>query len=130
MPATALRGKKETEEKASCGTQSECMSIIRPVRDALDILNGKWKLPIIICLSFGSKRFREISREIPEITDRMLAKELRDLEVNLLIKRTVYDSRPVVIEYTMTPYGKTLKRVINALKEWGENHRKEIFSKG
>jgi hypothetical protein len=58
---------------------SECMGILRPVRDALDILNGKWKLPIIVALTFGEKRFTEIAREVQGITDRMLSKELRDL---------------------------------------------------
>jgi len=79
-------------------THGECIKMILPVRDALDILSGKWKLPILISLSFGNKRFKQISREIPNITDKMLSKELRELEMNQLVKRTVYDSVPVIVE--------------------------------
>ncbi|WP_057936540.1 winged helix-turn-helix transcriptional regulator [Algoriphagus resistens] len=106
---------------------SQCTGIIRPVQDALDVLNGKWKLPIIVALLHGYKRFSEISRQVPGITDRMLSKELRDLELNQLVKRTVYDTFPVTVEYTMTNYGETLKDVIEALHVWGENHRHKIF---
>lgn len=108
---------------------SECMDMIRPVKDALEVLNGKWKLPIIISLSFGNKRFREMSKEIPKITDRMLSKELRDLEMNKLVKRTVYDSLPVTVEYSLTDYGDSLEKVIDELCKWGTQHRKRIMDK-
>ncbi|HTB52738.1 MAG TPA: helix-turn-helix domain-containing protein [Ferruginibacter sp.] len=110
-------------------THEECTKAIIPVRDALDILSGKWKLPIIISLSFGNKRFGQMSKQIPGITDKMLSKELRDLEINQLIKRTVYDSVPVVVEYSMTPYGKTLEKLIDELQNWGLKHRKRIIEK-
>ena len=108
---------------------SECTKAILPVRDALDILSGKWKLPIIISSTFGNKRFSEMKKEIPGITDRMLSKELRDLEVNQLVKRTVYDSVPVMVEYSMTNYGKSLRSLIDELRDWGINHRKRIIGK-
>ena len=108
----------------------DCQSMIRPVKDALEALNGKWKLPIIIALSFGNKRFSEMSKEIPKITDRMLSKELRELELNQLVKRTVYDSVPVIVEYSLTEYGVSLDSVINELYKWGTRHRKRIMSKG
>src|ERR1700741_1987773 len=118
----ATRVPKTTKESVSKETQhehsdcpkeplleySECTKMILPVRDALDILSGKWKLPILISLSFGNKRFKQIAREIPNITDKMLSKELRELEMNQLVKRTVYDSVPVTVEYSMTSYGKSL----------------------
>jgi DNA-binding HxlR family transcriptional regulator len=108
---------------------AECTKAILPVRDALDILSGKWKLPIIIALSFGNKRFSQMAKEIPEITDKMSSKELRDLEMNQLVKRTVYDAVPVVVEYSMTPYGKTLDKLIDELRDWGLKHRKRIIGK-
>jgi DNA-binding HxlR family transcriptional regulator len=108
---------------------SECTRAILPVRDALDILSGKWKLPIIIALMYGNKRFSQMAKEIPGITDKMLSKELRDLEVNQLVKRTVYDAVPVVVEYSMTPYGKTLEKLIGELQSWGVKHRKTIIGK-
>ncbi len=108
---------------------SECARAILPVKDALDILSGKWKIPIIIALSFGNKRFSQMAKEIPGITDKMLSKELRDLEVNQLVTRTVYDSVPVIVEYSMTTYGKTLEKLILELQSWGEKHRKRIIGK-
>ena len=75
-------------EKLDKSNHSQCTGIIRPVQDALDVLNGKWKLPIIVALLHGYKRFSEISRQVPGITDRMLSKELRDLELNHLVKRS------------------------------------------
>lgn len=99
---------------------------MRPVRDALELLSGKWKLPIILCLWFGDKRFSQISKDVNGITDRMLSKELRDLETNGLVKRAIHDSYPVVVEYALTDYGKTLKPVIDALATWGSKHRSHI----
>lgn len=110
-------------------THEGCTKAIIPVRDALDILSGKWKLPIIIALSFGNRRFSQLSKQIPGITDKMLSKELRDLEMNQLVKRTVYDAVPVIVEYSMTPYGKTLEKLIEELQSWGLQHRKRILRK-
>jgi DNA-binding HxlR family transcriptional regulator len=116
---------KTTNQKEG-RTRESCTKAILPVRDALDILSGKWKLPILISLSFGNKRFKQMSTEIPNITDKMLSKELRDLETNQLIKRTVYDSVPVIVEYSMTSYGESLEKVIEELRNWGTQHRKRI----
>ena len=107
---------------------SECSKHLLPVRDALDILGGKWKLPIIIALSFDNKRFKQMQREIPNITAKMLSKELKDLEVNQLVKRTVYDTVPVTVEYSLTKYGKSLQSVLKELGKWGTQHRKRIIA--
>ena len=106
-----------------------CSSIIRPVADALDVLHGRWKIPIMVSLSYGTKRFKQISREVNGITDKMLSKELKDLEINQLVKRTVYDSFPPTVEYSITEHGKTLKKVIDELAMWGALHRKKIMGK-
>ncbi len=107
---------------------SECTKHLLPVKDALDILGGKWKLPIIVALTFDNKHFREMVREIHGITPRMLSKELKDLEVNQLVKRTVYDTSPVTVEYSLTSYGKSLQKVIEELRTWGTQHRKRILN--
>ena len=107
-------------------TPSTCTGMLKPVRDALDVLNGKWKLPIIVALSFGEKRFKEISQEVHEITDRMLSKELRDLELNGLVKRNIQDSYPVKVTYALTEHSKSLNTVIEALKNWGILHKKTL----
>lgn len=109
--------------------KKECVEYIRPVRDVLDLINGKWKLPILIALSFDAKRFKELERDVEDITARMLSKELRDLEMNQLITRTVYDTTPVRIEYALTEYGKSLDDVIVALRDWGKKHRAKLFAK-
>jgi DNA-binding HxlR family transcriptional regulator len=110
-------------------TQEVCMKQLLAVRDALDVLDGKWKLPIVVSLSFGARRFRQVAKDIPGITDRMLSKELKDLEANHLVTRTVYDTFPPTVEYSMTDHGHTLEQVIVELGKWGALHRKKIMKK-
>lgn len=109
--------------------QETCQGIIRPVRDALEVLNGKWKLAIIGSLTLGTKRFKQIAKDVSGITDKVLSKELRDLEANQLIKRDVYDTFPPTVEYSITAHGKSLESVINELRKWGLAHRKKIMGK-
>lgn len=108
---------------------TDCLGALLPVRDALDVISGKWKLQVIISIIEGNKRFREIERSIPKITAKVLSKELKDLEEHGLIKRSVYDEIPVLVEYTPEPYADTLKDVIEALHTWGQNHREKIMGK-
>jgi len=108
----------------------ECKGMLLPIRDALDVLSGKWKLPIIAALLFGTKRFRQLAREINGITDKMLSKELKELELNQLISRTVIDSYPPVVEYSITQHGRSLTHVLQELQEWGNEHRQKIMGKG
>lgn len=108
--------------------KKDCQEIMLPIQDALEILKGKWKLPIIVSLSFGSKRFKEISREISGITDRVLSKELKELEINFLITRTVHDTFPPTVEYEITEHGLSLEKVIMAMKDWGLEHRKKVIT--
>jgi DNA-binding HxlR family transcriptional regulator len=108
-------------------SHKDCMQALKPVRDTLDVINGKWKLQIIISLNAGNKRFTEIERSIPKLTSKVLAKELKELEQNNLVERVVKDTYPVSIEYLPTEHTKTLFPVVEYLKDWGENHRKHIF---
>ena len=105
----------------------ECMSSLLPVKDTLDVIGGKWKLLILISIAEGNKHFREIERSIPKLSTKVLAKQLKELEVNKLIQRTVIDDFPVRIEYTATEHAKSLKKVIEALHDWGVYHRSEVF---
>jgi DNA-binding HxlR family transcriptional regulator len=125
--STILKDSKNSVmKKREEADHSECKSILRPIRDALDVLNGKWKLPIIVSLTFGEKRFSEISKEVLGITDRMLSRELRDLEINGLVKRTVEETYPVKVSYALTKHSKSLEEVIESLKNWGILHRENI----
>ena len=113
------------EDNIACGPGD-----LMAVKDALDTLNGSWKLQILIVLFNGPKRFREIVRDIDGISDKMLSKELKDLEENLLVKRTVYETFPPKVEYAVTEHTKTLNAVITELMNWGKLHRKAIIKKG
>ena len=106
-----------------------CPQRLRAASDALDAINGKWKIPILIALSFGNRRFRELNREIPGISPKMLSKELKDLENNKLIERSVYDTTPVTVEYSLTPLGKSLDGVLEELYTWGDMFRKKIIGR-
>lgn len=106
-----------------------CPESVLAIKDALEALEGRWKLLIMLSLSLGNKRFKQISKEIPGITDKMLSKELKALEVNKLIKRTVYDTFPPTVEYAITPHGKSLEKVLEELYHWGQAHRREVIGK-
>lgn len=103
---------------------------VRAVQDSMDVLNGKWKIPIISSICYYNKRrFSDILNDIDGISNRMLSKELKDLETNQLIRRTVLDTQPITVQYQLTEHGLTLKTIINNLTEWGIEHRKVIFGK-
>lgn len=100
------------------------------IKDTLELLSGKWKIPILgILIKEGKLRFMDLLREVDGIAAKMLSKELQDLELNELITRTVCSTKPITVEYEVTPYGKTLEKVIIAMANWGNEHRKRIFRK-
>ena len=121
----------DTPRRSACTAgHKDCAKVLLPIRDALEVLNGRWKLPIIVSLTFGTKRFREISRDVQGITDRMLSKELKDLEINKLVTRTVRDTFPPTVEYTITPHGMSLDKSLFELMQWGKKHRQRIIMPG
>ncbi|HLO45110.1 MAG TPA: helix-turn-helix domain-containing protein [Leadbetterella sp.] len=99
------------------------VSYVLAVQDTLNAFHGKWKMPIIGTLLFGKKRFKEIEREVSKITPRMLSQELKDLEVNGIVTRTVYNTTPVTVEYELTPSGRELHLVMESMITWGLQHR-------
>jgi len=107
-----------------------CKGRLVAVGDALYVIGGKWKLRIIIALSEGHRRFNEIQRAIDGISAKMLSNELKDLEINGLIKRTVYTGTPVVVEYEPTEYSETLGEVLESLSQWGIMHREKLRREG
>ena len=107
-----------------------CISELLPTRDTLELLSGKWKILIIMALAVkGPSRFMEMVRDIGNITPKMLSKELRDLEQNELVTRTVLPTIPVTVEYALTDYGRTLRPVIVAMRDWGVTHRARMTGK-
>lgn len=93
------------------------------VEDALGVLVGKWK-PIILLtlLQEGTKRFSDLKRSVPGITQKMLTKQLRELEEEDIISRKVYPQVPPKVEYAITEYGKGLEPILVAMHEWGTAH--------
>jgi DNA-binding HxlR family transcriptional regulator len=102
-------------------------SYVLAVNDTMNVIKGKWKLSIIGSLLYGSKRFKELEREIPKITPRMLSKELKELELNGIVQRKVYNTMPVTVEYELTSSGKSFKKVLDVMVEWGLQHRKIVI---
>jgi DNA-binding HxlR family transcriptional regulator len=94
------------------------------IQNTLAAINGKWKLPILMSMYAGKNRFRDIQRNIPKITTRVLSKELKDLEASRLIIRIVHDSHPVSIEYKLTTFSYTLTPVVDEMIKWGKQHSK------
>lgn len=107
-------------------TAATCNAALNAVRDALYVLGGKWKLPIIIALLDGPLRFRELQRALDGITPKVLSKELKELELNEFVSRTVYPTTPVTVEYRLTEYSHTLHRVTHELQDWGTKHRERL----
>jgi len=102
---------------------------VQALQDTIYVIGGKWKLPIINSLCNGNKRFRDIERSIPGITTRMLSRELKDMEANQLVRRTVIPDTPVLVEYTVTDYCRSFGDIILEMIKWGKQHRKMIMTK-
>lgn len=91
-----------------------------PVEAALDIIGGKWKSIILFRVLEGTKRFNELRRLLPKVTQRMLTNQLRELERDGLIERKIYPQVPPKVEYSITDLGKSLEPVLGELKKWAE----------
>lgn len=100
-------------------TQAEFKCVLK---DVLDILGGKWAIPIIYVLFGGTKRFKDLERGIPNINTRMLVKELKKLEAAHVISRQAYATVPPTVEYSLTEKGKKLQPIILDLYKWGEEY--------
>ena len=108
-------------------THQECTRHLRAVQDAMYVLNGKWKIPIITTLFFNkSRRFSDIRNDVKGISNKMLSKELKELEINKFITRTVLNTQALAVEYELTSYGQKLEKIITELARFGIEHRHEI----
>lgn len=109
---------------------SEYNKNIMAVHDTMHVLNGKWKISILSTLCYYEiRRFSDVLNDLKKISNKQLSRELKDLEANKLIKRTILDTQPITVMYELTEYGKTLHKVIQVLCDWGFEHRKEITEK-
>ena len=93
-----------------------------PVEATLDVIGGKWKVLILFWLQDEVCRFGELRRKIAAISERMLTQQLRELEDHGIVRRKVYPVVPPKVEYSLTPYGRTLRPITDLMCKWGKAH--------
>jgi DNA-binding HxlR family transcriptional regulator len=101
-----------------------------PVEATLDVIGGKWKALILFWLKDRVCRFGELRRRIPDVSERMLTQQLRELEGHGVVRRQVYPVVPPRVEYSLTPYGRTLRPITELMCAWGEKHLKRLQTEG
>ena len=99
-----------------------------PVEACLEVIGGKWKGVILFHLLGGTKRFNELRRLMPAVTQRMLTRQLRELEADQVVVRTIYPEVPPRVEYALSDFGKTLEPILRMLQKWGMQYLNEITS--
>ena len=123
-----ITSKSKRDECQGMESSEACMSIC-PVEATLRVLGGKWKMLILFHLNGSTRRFSELKRSMPSITEKMLAQQLKELEADSVVSRKVYPQVPPKVEYSITEYGKSLQPVIRAMAKWGVEHTKRNGSK-
>ncbi len=96
------------------------------VSTALEVMGGRWKAVILFYLLGGTRRFSEIQRYLPGVSQRVLTQQLRELEADGVLHREVYPEVPPRVEYSLTDFGRTLREPLLALRDWGEQHRQQV----
>lgn len=97
------------------------------VEATLEVIGGKWKCVILCHLTHGKKRTSELKRLMPNITQKMLTQQLRELEEDGVINRIVYNQVPPKVEYELSEYGQSLESILNSLCLWGESHLTKVY---
>lgn len=110
-----------------CSPQDEIEAFACPVAFTVDVIGGKWKALILFHLMSGTKRFNELRRLMPDIAQRMLTLQLRELETDQVIHREIYREVPPKVEYSLTELGNTLMPLVRAMREWGAVHEHTIL---
>lgn len=115
-----------TSNKRQIRFASKCKSEIVPIMDALYIINGKWRISIVLTLMEGNKRFSEIQKEVQKITSKVLADELKEMELNGFLEKKTDGQNRAKTEYQLTDYSSSLEPIIKSLRDFGLQHRKKI----
>lgn len=97
------------------------------VEATLEVIGGKWKCVILCHLTHGKKRTSELKRLMPNITQKMLTQQLRELEEDGVLNRIVYNQVPPKVEYELSEYGRSLEGILNSLCAWGETHLTKVY---
>ena len=109
---------------SNTGTTTEQYTTFCPVNTTLSVIGGKWKVLILYHLVEQTQRFNELRRLLPEITQRMLTLQLRELEADGIVLRTIYPEVPPRVDYELTELGMSLQPVLTAMKAWGVAYTK------
>lgn len=110
-----------TSEEDACK-----VAFVMAIKDALNVVSGKWKLAIVCTLLLGPRRFNEMERLLNGLTPRMLARELRELEINGVVPRVPVNTASRTARlYELTDSGRQLEGVIGSMAEWGVQHREQ-----
>ncbi len=99
-----------------------------PIMATMAMISDKWKVLIICKLKRGTLRFNELRRELKGVTQRVLTHQLRELEADGLVKRTIFAEVPPRVEYTLTELGTTLIPVLDHLEKWAQEHAEELMA--
>lgn len=99
------------------------------IEAAMEVIGGKWKMAILNHLAPGTQRFGELGRAMPTITQRMLTRQLRELERDGLVQRTVYPQVPPKVEYALTDIGVSLRPIAHQLESWGQWYRDQMVGR-
>lgn len=113
-PSPPRQGRRGDNRRTGCAVET-----------TLDLIGGRWKGVVLYRLLHGKRRFGELRRLLPNCTQRMLTLQLRELEEDGLVSRTVYAEVPPRVEYELTPRGRTLEPVLLALRGWGERYKQD-----
>lgn len=97
-----------------------------PIETTLDVLGGKWKGMVLHRLMFGTLRFNELRRLLPHVTQRMLTRQLRELERDGVIRRRVYAEVPPRVEYSLSEFGDSLRPVLAMMGDWGAAYQDKV----
>ena len=108
---------KSKEKKSKIGV--DCSEKSCPVTRCMKVIGGKWKIIILYAVQNGANRFGILQKTIPDISKQMLTTQLRELEKDKIISRTIFPEIPPRVEYGITPLGKTLFPIIEAMDKWG-----------
>mgnify|MGYP003624255407 FL=1 len=118
LPNIFLRSKSNTmtQQKSQTNALSYCM----------DLIGGKWKPIILFHISKGINRFNKLFNEMEDINRQMLSKQLKELEKSGILERTLFPEIPPRVEYKLTPLGKSLMTVVQAMNRWGQKQQEEV----
>ncbi len=123
---TTLKGSNEVIEAPGRAARGDDRRSNCAVEATLGVIGGRWKGVLLYWLLSGKHRFGELKRRVPNCTERMLTLQLRELEEDGLVKRTVFAEVPPRVEYELTPFGKSLEPVLLGMREWGERYKRRL----